>query len=480
MEAIGQKAIRQKSLQIAWLFKPSNRSSPRLKINIARGGHRSRLRLCLPAFSCTPHPRQSFKSDFSFLFSTLFLSTVIFPVLLLLLFVNPVPLPAASQQQKSVLTRPHLPGKINKIGFWFFAANLEPETAARFRSQILNPAPQTDDGYKADASATSVSVQKTEVAGNEASPPAPPAPATAPVIALQPFFSGPLDSSNREALASEIKLKFSLEAELVRLLRQGTFVLTWQPPAAAATLNEVTSHPQTPPQSPPPPQRSPGVTTKRLTLPHIEPPLVGFFYDESETLSRPQASFFTYSGQRHRVWLSLPSADTPPGREIILWVYQSLYQPELEPFFDEKKPESCEFTGKIELPSEGSYLVALIGADDAAYFLCFRALAVGQDYDLGSLSPVLLSRAEPVYPESAREKRATGRVKLQSKTGLDGRVNRIRILESVDPILTRAVIEAVGQWVYSLPEFEGRKISYVFPVTVDYKLSPPIFDKRGR
>jgi len=64
--------------------------------------------------------------------------------------------------------------------------------------------------------------------------------------------------------------------------------------------------------------------------------------------------------------------------------------------------------------------VALIGADDAAYFLCFRALAVGQDYDLGSLSPVLLSRAEPVYPESAREKRATGRVKLQSKTGLDG------------------------------------------------------------
>ena len=480
MEAIGQKAIRQKSLQIAWLFKPSNRSSPRLKINIARGGHRSRLRLCLPAFSCTPHPRQSFKSDFSFLFSTLFLSTVIFPVFLLLLFVNPVPLPAASEQQKSVLTRPHLPGKINKIGFWFFAANLEPETAARFRSQILNPAPQTDDGYKADASATSVSVQKTEVAGNEASPPAPPAPATAPVIALQPFFSGPLDSSNREALASEIKLKFSLETEMVRLLRQGTFVLTWQPPAAAATLNEATSHPQTPPQSPPPPQRSPGVTTKRLTLPHIEPPLVGFFYDESETLSRPQASFFTYSGQRHRVWLSLPSADTPPGREIILWVYQSLYQPELEPFFDEKKPESCEFTGKIELPLEGSYLVALIGADDAAYFLCFSALAVSQDYDLGSLSPVLLSRAEPVYPESAREKRTTGRVKLQSKTGLDGRVNRIRILESVDSILTRSVVEAVSQWVYSLPEFEGRKISYVFPVTVDYKLSPPIFDKRGR
>ena len=481
MEAIGQKAIRQKSLQIAWLFKPSNRSSPRLKINIARGGHRSRLRLCLPAFCCTPHLRQSFKSDFSFLFSTLFLSTVIFPVFLLLLFVNPAPLPAASQQQKSALTRPHLPGKINKIGFWAFAANLEPETAARFRSQILNPAPQSDDGYKAEASATSVSVQKTEAARNEASTLALPAPATAPVTALQPFFSGPLDSSNREALASEIKLKFSLEIEMVRLLRQGTFVLTWQPPAAAtgaATPNEALTQTQSQPAEQP--QKNPTVTTRRLTLPHIEPPLVGFFYDESETLSRPQASFFTYSGKKHRVWLSLPSADTPPGREIILWVYQSLYQPELEPFFDEKKPESCEFTGKIELPSEGSYLVALIGADDAAYFLCFSALAVGQDYDLSLLTPVLLSRAEPVYPESAREKRATGRVKLQSKTGLDGRVNRIRILESVDPILTRAAVEAVSQWVYALPEFEGRKISYVFSVTVDYKLSPPIFDKWGR
>ncbi|HNS06248.1 MAG TPA: hypothetical protein PKH53_09605, partial [Candidatus Saccharicenans sp.] len=266
MEAIGQKASRQKSLKIAWLFKPSNPSSPRLKINIARCWHRSRLRLCLPAFSCTPHPRQSFKSDFSFLFSTLFLSTVIFPVFLLLLFVNPVPLPAASQQQKSALTRPHLPGKINKIGFWAFAANLEPETAARFRSQILNPAPQTDDGYKTDASATSVSVQKTEAARNEASTLALPAPATAPVMALQPFFSGPLDSSNREALASEIKLKFSLEIEMVRLLRQGTFVLTWQPPAAAtgaATSNEALTQTQCQPAEQP--QKNPTVTTKRLT-----------------------------------------------------------------------------------------------------------------------------------------------------------------------------------------------------------------------
>ena len=127
------------------------------------------------------------------------------------------------------------------------------------------------------------------------------------------------------------------------------------------------------------------------------------------------------------------------------------------------------------MPSEGSYLVALIGADDAAYFLCFRALAVGQDYDLSSLTPVLLSRAEPGYPMTAKTKRVTGRVKLQSKTGLDGRVDRIRILESVDPILTRAVVEAVSQWVYSLPEFEGRKISYVFSVTVNYKISPPTF-----
>jgi len=297
-------------------------------------------------------------------------------------------------------------------------------------------------------------------------------------VSLQPFFSGSLDSSGRDALAAELKSKFSLQ--LVQLLRQGTFVLTWESAAAAssastapgaATADEALTQTQSRPAQPP--QKNPRVTTRRLTLPHVEPPLAGFFYDESETLSRPQASFFTYSGQRHRVWLSLPSAHTPPGHEIILWVYQSPYQPELEPFFDEKKPESCEFTDKIELPSEGSYLVALIAPDDAAYFLCFSALAVDQDYDLSSLTPVLLSKAEPVYPEAARKKRATGRMKLQAKTGPDGHVNRIRILESVDPVLTRAAVEAVSQWVYSLPEFEGRKISYVFSVTLNFKLSPP-------
>jgi len=426
--------------------------------------------------------------------------------------------PAFSQQQ---LTRPVLnprPGKINKIAFWAFAANLDPETAARFRSQILKPAAPAGAGQDssggaianaAGASAASAASSRDAQKGRRFTDPAIAAPASEkgtaqtegqssggaemlwiagqstgqeplpqPPISLQPFFSGSLDSSGRDALAAELKSKFSLQ--LVQLLRQGTFVLTWESAAAAssastapgaATADEALTQTQSRPAQPP--QKNPRVTTRRLTLPHVEPPLAGFFYDESETLSRPQASFFTYSGQRHRVWLSLPSAHTPPGHEIILWVYQSPYQPELEPFFDEKKPESCEFTDKIELPSEGSYLVALIAPDDAAYFLCFSALAVDQDYDLSSLTPVLLSEAKPVYPEAARKKRATGRVKLQAKTGPDGHVNRIRILESVDPVLTRAAVEAVSQWVYSLPEFEGRKISYVFSVTLDFKLSPP-------
>ena len=432
--------------------------------------------------------------------------------------------PAFSQQQ---LTRPVLnprPGKINKIAFWAFAANLDPETAARFRSQILKPAApagadQDSSGgaiaNAAGASAASIASSRDAQKGTRFTDPAIAAPASEkgtartegqsrggaemlwaagqstgqePLpqlpVSLQPFFSGSLDSSGRDALAAELKSKFSLQ--LVQLLRQGTFVLTWESAAAASSASTAAGaatgdEALTKIQSQPPtrqPQKNPRVTTRRLTLPHVESPLRSFFYDESETLSRPQASFFTYSGQRHRVWLSLPSAHTPPGHEIILWVYQSPYQPELEPFFDEKKPESCEFTDKIELPSEGSYLVALIAPDDAAYFLCFSALAVDQDYDLSSLTPVLLSKAEPVYPEAARKKRATGRVKLQAKTGPDGHVNRIRILESVDPVLTRAAVEAVSQWVYSLPEFEGRKISYVFSVTVDYKLSPPIFDRR--
>jgi len=426
--------------------------------------------------------------------------------------------PAFSQQQ---LPRPVLhprPGKINKIAFWAFAANLDPETAARFRSQILKPAApagadQDSSGgaiaNAAGASAASAASSRDAQKGTRFTDPAITAPASEkgtvqtegqasggaemlwaagqstgqeplpqPPVCLQAFFSGSLDLSGRDALAAELKSKFSLQ--LVQLLRQGTFVLTWESAAAAssastaagaATGDEAMTQTQSQPAQQP--QKNPRVTTRRLTLPHVESPLVGFFYDESEALSMPEASFYTYDGKRHRVWLTLPSASLPPGYEVNLLVYQSPYTPEKEPFLDEKRPETGEFSGKIELTASGSYLVALIAPDDAAYFLCFSALAVDQDYDLSSLTPVLLSRAEPAYPEAARKKRATGRVKLQAKTGPDGHVNRIRILESVDPVLTRAVVEAVSQWVYSLPEFEGRKISYVFSVTVDYKLSPP-------
>mgnify|MGYP003816148231 FL=1 len=511
-----------------WPDEGSRRASQRPRLNRRSGGFRSgcasghsssvfgRADNNSAAFiewrlSATSHTRRPsfvhcFLSRFTSRLASVSLCSFFLSLLTLTLFLSPVPLfsgsgkhcsasssfssllswpgaqpvdegPVFSQQQ---MARPLLeprPGRINKIAFWAFAANLDPETVARFRSQILKPAAPAGAGQDSGAGATASAVS--------ASPAS-----TSPYVSLQPFFSGVLDSSDREALTAEIKSKFSLQ--LVQLLRQGTFVLTWESAAAAAAASaasgaaypdeagaqaQAQSQPQSKAKSKPAqqPQKKPTVTARRMTLPHVEPPLVGFFYDESETFSRPQASFFTYGGQKHRVWLSLPSADTPPGHEIILWVYQSPYQPELEPLFDEKKPEDCEFTGKIELPSEGSYLVALIGADDAAYFLCFRALAVGQDYDLSSLTPVLLSRAEPGYPMAAKTKRVTGRVKLQSKTGLDGRVDRIRILESVDPILTRAVVEAVSQWVYSLPEFEGRKISYVFSVTVDYKISPPTF-----
>lgn len=78
-----------------------------------------------------------------------------------------------------------------------------------------------------------------------------------PPISLQPFFSGPLDSSGRDALAAELK---SL-AQLVQLLRQGTFVLTRESAAAASSastaagvmtgdeaLTQTQSRPAQPPQ----------------------------------------------------------------------------------------------------------------------------------------------------------------------------------------------------------------------------------------
>ena len=84
--------------------------------------------------------------------------------------------------------------------------------------------------------------------------------------------------------------------------------------------------------------------------------------------------------------------------------------------------------------------------------------------------PRLLKRAEPLYPEIARQARVQGTVILEATTDIYGRVANVRVLRSV-PLLDGAAVDAVRQWVYEPMLVNGRPRGVVFTVTLRFELN---------
>lgn len=93
--------------------------------------------------------------------------------------------------------------------------------------------------------------------------------------------------------------------------------------------------------------------------------------------------------------------------------------------------------------------------------------------------PKLIKKVEPVYPEEAREKKVEGVVILEAQTGQYGRVKRVEVLKSKDPLLSEAAAEAVEQWVYEPLILDGEPRGVVFTVTVSFNLEKDIQMERN-
>ncbi len=83
--------------------------------------------------------------------------------------------------------------------------------------------------------------------------------------------------------------------------------------------------------------------------------------------------------------------------------------------------------------------------------------------------PKLIKRVDPVYPVIARQARVEGLVILEARTGLDGRVKNVRVLRSV-PLLDKAAIDAVRQWIYEPMIIDGQPKEAIFTTTVRFEL----------
>ena len=80
-----------------------------------------------------------------------------------------------------------------------------------------------------------------------------------------------------------------------------------------------------------------------------------------------------------------------------------------------------------------------------------------------------IRRVEPTYPPLARTARIEGVVQLEGVIGTDGRIHELKVL-SGHPLLIKAAVEAVQQWLYHPGTLNGELVEVVAPITVTFRL----------
>ena len=85
----------------------------------------------------------------------------------------------------------------------------------------------------------------------------------------------------------------------------------------------------------------------------------------------------------------------------------------------------------------------------------------------------LVTKVQPVYPESAKSASISGTVILHAVIGMDGRPLSLRVMNSqIDPELAKSAVEAVSQWRYTPTLLNGEPIEVDTTIQVNYSLQP--------
>jgi periplasmic protein TonB len=81
----------------------------------------------------------------------------------------------------------------------------------------------------------------------------------------------------------------------------------------------------------------------------------------------------------------------------------------------------------------------------------------------------VIHRVEPVYPPVAKLAHVSGTVELTGVIGTDGRIRELKAL-SGNPLLVKAAMDAVSQWIYAPPILNGERVEVIAPITVNFRL----------
>jgi protein TonB len=82
----------------------------------------------------------------------------------------------------------------------------------------------------------------------------------------------------------------------------------------------------------------------------------------------------------------------------------------------------------------------------------------------------ILHRVDPVYPELGKRMRVSGTVELRGIIGTDGRIRSLQVL-SGHPLLVKAAVDAVSQWIYKPTRLSGQPVEVDAPISVVFRLN---------
>jgi protein TonB len=88
----------------------------------------------------------------------------------------------------------------------------------------------------------------------------------------------------------------------------------------------------------------------------------------------------------------------------------------------------------------------------------------------GVIMAQIVHRVEPQYPPLAKQARVSGVVELVGVIGVDGRIKELRLV-SGHPLLARAALDAVSQWVYTPTRLNNEAVEVIAPITVTFRLN---------
>ena len=81
----------------------------------------------------------------------------------------------------------------------------------------------------------------------------------------------------------------------------------------------------------------------------------------------------------------------------------------------------------------------------------------------------LIRKVIPIYPMLARTAGISGTVHLVGTIGKDGTIHNLQLIGG-NPLLTRAAMEAVAQWVYEPTLLNGQPVEVIAPIEVNFTL----------